>query len=526
MSTGQNSTREDNRPTFDDIAAEAQRALKDRPKLTIRSRVVLSFAIFLILSLGLAIALIITINRINDKLLFVEAVTSYTFEIQQARRFEKNFFLYNTNLKEALDNVHLAQEILYEESDNIASEIGESQYKIMLDHVASYERLLSRLAGLEDGQIASSSSAYKEIEAELRDHGAHMVEVASQLVSKERTAVNDMLARSRQIPIVFLLVLIILIIYIGVFIGKQMLAPLNRMIMASKRIAKGDFTPLRPVRRFYDEFSELAVAMNQMVRQLVHRQELLVQAHKLHAVGTLTAGVAHELNNPINNIMLTASLLQEDYEDTSEEEKLDMIGDLVSQSERAQRIVRNLLDFARESDIISEPHDAQGIIEETLQLASNQIKLSKVKVQGEIDDNMPPVYCDRQQITQVFLNIVLNALDAMPHGGNLSITLRNAKDRDYVVAMFTDTGKGMSDQVLRNIFDPFYTTKPQSKGTGLGLSVSLGIIKQHGGDISVQSEVNQGTTFTIRLPVAKVPADITDANQENEEDGGEEDLIA
>jgi len=157
------------------------------------------------------------------------------------------------------------------------------------------------------------------------------------------------------------------------------------MMMASKRIAEGDFTPLRPMRRFYDEFSELAVAMNHMISQLVHRQELLVQAHKLHAVGTLTAGVAHELNNPINNIMLTAALLQEDYEDTSEEEKLDMISDLVSQSERAQRIIRNLLDFARESDIVSEPHDVQGIIEETLQLASNQIKLAKVKVQGEIE---------------------------------------------------------------------------------------------------------------------------------------------
>ena len=382
MTNGENQNMGESRPTFDAIAEEAQRALRDRPRMSIRSRLVIAFTLFLVMSLGLAIALIITVNRINDKLRFVEAVTSYTFEIQQARRFEKNFFLYHTNLEEALENVHLAQELLYRESGNIASEIGESQYKIMLDHVASYERLLTRIEELDARGMESSAPAFKEIEDELREHGAHMVDVASQLVAKERTAVNDMLGRSQQIPVAFLLILIILIIYIAVFIGRQVLAPLHRMMMASKRIADGNFTPLRPMRRFYDEFSELAVAMNHMINQLVHRQELLVQAHKLHAVGTLTAGVAHELNNPINNIMLTASLLQEDYKETSEEEKLDMIGDLVGQSERAQRIVRNLLDFARESDIVSEPHDVQGIIEETLQLASNQIKLSEGEGSG------------------------------------------------------------------------------------------------------------------------------------------------
>ena len=146
-----------------------------------------------------------------------------------------------------------------------------------------------------------------------------------------------------------------------------------------------------------------------------------------------------------------------------------------------------------------------------------------MKVRGEIDDSLPPVHCDRQQITQVFLNIVLNALDAMPQGGDLTIALRNAKDRDFVITEFTDTGEGMSEQVLRNIFDPFFTTKPQTKGTGLGLSVSLGILKQHGGDIGVKSEVHKGTTFTIRLPVARIPAEISDANSEESE---EEDLIA
>jgi signal transduction histidine kinase len=293
-------------------------------------------------------------------------------------------------------------------------------------------------------------------------------------------------------------------------IARQVLAPLKRIMEASRRIADGDMTPIMPRKRYRDEFSQLAMAMNHMMVQLVRRHEMLVQAHKLKAVGTLTAGVAHELNNPINNIMLTAETLREEHEDLPDEERLDMVNDLVSQSERAQKIVRNLLDFARESEIESEAHEVEGLIEDTLRLATNQIKLSKVKVKGDLAPNLPPVYGDRHQLEQVFLNIVLNALDAMPEGGILSIGCSATGDRELVRVDFTDTGVGIPEQKISDIFNPFFTTKPDAKGTGLGLSVSLGIIRQHGGDIDVTSRVGQGTTFSISLPIAKVPAEIAD----------------
>jgi len=258
------------------------------------------------------------------------------------------------------------------------------------------------------------------------------------------------------------------------------------------------------------------MAMNHMMLQLVRRHEMLVQAHKLKAVGTLTAGVAHELNNPINNIMLTAETLREDYESLPDEERLDMVNDLVGQSERAQKIVRNLLDFARESEIESEAHEVQDLIEDTLRLATNQIKLANVKIKGDLAPNLPPVYGDRQQLEQVFLNIVLNALDAMPNGGELSIACNSTSDRELVSVEFTDTGIGIPEQRVSDVFNPFYTTKPDAKGTGLGLSVSLGIIRQHGGDIEVKSEVGKGTTFSVFLPVAKVPAEIAGEEQASE----------
>jgi signal transduction histidine kinase len=257
------------------------------------------------------------------------------------------------------------------------------------------------------------------------------------------------------------------------------------------------------------------MALNTMMIQLSHRQNLLVQAHKLRAVGTLTAGVAHELNNPINNIMLTAAGLQEDYEELSDVARLDMVSDLVGESERAQRIVRNLLDFARESTALLQPLNPQRLVEETLRLAANQIKLAKVKVRGEIDSNLPPLLGDFQQLTQVLLNIVLNALDAMPDGGVLTIAVCNPRGEDRIAIEFSDTGTGMPEQILSNVFDPFFTTKSGAKGTGLGLSVSLGIIRQHGGDILVKSKQGEGTTFTVQLPVAMVPAERPEEREED-----------
>jgi len=248
-----------------------------------------------------------------------------------------------------------------------------------------------------------------------------------------------------------------------------------------------------------------------MTHELVRRQELLVHSHKLKAIGTLTAGVAHELNNPINNLMLTAAALEEDYPDLSDDERLEMVTDLVKESERARDIVRNLLDFARQSEVELAPLDVEEIIGDTLQLATNQVKLAKVKVRGEVEENLPPVHGDRHQLTQVFLNLVLNALDAMPGGGTLTISVEKSEDRNFVEIGFADTGVGIPQESLAHVFDPFFSTKKHAKGTGLGLSVSLGIIKQHGGSIRVASEVGKGTTFTVSLPIARVPADMPSA---------------
>jgi len=157
------------------------------------------------------------------------------------------------------------------------------------------------------------------------------------------------------------------------------------------------------------------------------------------------------------------------------------------------------------------PLGVEEVIGDTLQLAANQVRLARVKVRGEVEENVPAVHGDRHQLTQVFLNLVLNALGAMPSGGTLTITVEKSADGNFVVIGFADTGSGIPEQHLHSIFDPFFSTKKQAKGTGLGLSVSKGIVEQHGGDIRVTTEVGRGTTCTVSLPVARVPAPLSTA---------------
>ncbi len=494
---------------IDQLKSVAQRALQERPILSVRSVISLGFALWFILSLGITIASIVILTKIEEKLYFMESAAKYIFEVQQARRFEKNYFLYGTNLDDALEQIRLANNILERNSGKMVAVVGEQSFTAMGHHINLYEELLSKLLELDKQRPQNSPPHFTQIEDGLRKHGAEMVAAAENLLARERQSVNDMLYLSKRGPMLFLLFLLGLMIYCANFIARQMIRPLKVLMDATHRIADGDITtPIMPVRRYRDEFTELSIAMNSMMHQLSQRQEQLIKAHKLKAVGTLTAGVAHELNNPINNIMLTAAMLQEDYSEINDSERLDMINDLVEQAGRSQKIIRNLLEFAREREIDTNLFQLDHILEETLQLVSNQLKLSKVKIERRFAPNLGPVSGDKQQLIQVFLNLTLNAIDAMPDGGALLIETNTIREGGYLKVDFTDSGNGIPDHVKPHIFDPFFTTKSQGKGTGLGLSVSLGIIRKHGGDIRVESQMNEGSTFSVLLPMAKIPAGI------------------
>jgi two-component system NtrC family sensor kinase len=484
----------------------ALRALKERPKFSIRMQIYAAVLISLIVLLAITSALLVTNNVIENRVNLLEISNSYLFEIQQARRFEKNYFLYGTNLGDAMDNLYSAKRILLENSDKFEGVINKQASTAMLAHLEQYQSLLEKLEDIERKPEAQDYVWKKrDAEVEARKHGQEMVAFAQKLMQKERADLDRMIILSRRIHIYSFLFLFMLFAFNTVVLGWRMLSPLRRFLSYADRIARGDYSPIMPARRYRDEFSTLAVAINHMISELERRQDILVQSHKLRAVGTLTAGVAHELNNPINNISLTAHMLKEDYQTLDEEQKLEMIDDVLNELERTKRIVRNLLDFARESESVIEPLDLKEVINETLALAGNQIALAGIRIDLQIMPHLPRIHGDRQQLEQVFLNLILNAIDVTPKGGKLQILVIPDDEPNYIAVKVTDYGSGIPDHILASIFDPFFTTK--SKGTGLGLSICQGIITKHGGTIGVRTKMNEGTTFTVRLPVTTFPAD-------------------
>ncbi|HMK65541.1 MAG TPA: histidine kinase dimerization/phospho-acceptor domain-containing protein, partial [Thermodesulfobacteriota bacterium] len=395
-----------------------EKILAHRPSLSIRTRITMGFLISFLMALGITLASLFVVIRLEEKLYFLNVADNFSVEIQQARRFEKNYFLYGTNLPDALSHVQTAQNLLQSNAQKLQGVVGRDNYDSLLKHTLLYQGLLESLPATGSKETPPSQ-VQRQLEADLRIHGAEMISLAFNQVHKERQSVNEMLRYARLVPIYFLVFLFFLMGYLALLLTRQIIGPLKQALRYTERISKGDFTPVIPSRLYEDEFSVLIRAMNRMLEELSRRQEVMVQSHKLRAVGTLTAGVAHELNNPINNITLTAHLLLEDYKELSDGERLDMIQDLVSQAGRAQSIVRNLLDFARESESKIGPLDLGAVIQETIKLAGNQIKLSSAHLDVSILPNLPRVHGDQQQLTQVFLNILLNALDAIPRKGRI-----------------------------------------------------------------------------------------------------------
>ena len=242
----------------------------------------------------------------------------------------------------------------------------------------------------------------------------------------------------------------------------------------------------------------LETRVEERSNELKKVQHQLVRSEKLASLGELVAGIAHEINNPLTGILMYASLVQHD-------DRLDPvfksdIAIIVRETERCARIVNGLLDFSREKSPKKKLSSITAIMNATLALVKSQSIFLNINIQTEYAPDLPDISVDPNLIEQVFVNMVLNAGQAMPNGGDLNIRIGTMSDNESIAVEISDTGYGIPEENLKKIFDPFFTTK-ENKGTGLGLSVSYGIIESHGGTIEVQSELGVGTTFTILLPV-------------------------
>jgi two-component system NtrC family sensor kinase len=231
------------------------------------------------------------------------------------------------------------------------------------------------------------------------------------------------------------------------------------------------------------------------------------------SLGTLAATVAHELNNPLEGILTYAKLIRRRLQkpDITPEQKEEIQSELTmiaDESSRCGTIVKNLLLFSRRKVGEFKRHDIHAIVEQTLKLIGHHLKMHNIVLKTEIQEGLPSIWCDAEQIEQALLALEINAIEAMPGDGMLRIAVMLASPAEIALSI-TDTGVGIRDEDLPHIFEPFFTTKKEGKGTGLGLAVVYGIVERHGGKITVNSAPGGGATFTMILPVR--PADVAES---------------
>ncbi len=435
---------------------------------TIKGKLLISFLILVITSGLCNLTALFSISKLEDKIQILKCayrIDHIILEITSQVEADPHF----CNSDQFHEKIGKLKELVYEikASRNISRDKREKFYEY-------YKKL----------QSAPSVPLLKHIAADLKG-------------LTEKTQTEAILGK--KLSIWLLIYLPPIYIFASALLAIWILAPLERIRKEVAQVMSGTISTLpKDTAVNCKECAELVYAINKMLNSLDCKHHQLIQSEKMAALGKVTAAIAHEINNPLNNILLSADLLLEEISVPGHTE--EVLKDIVTQTVRARKIVRHLLDFSRSGKSGGNARvNLKKLIEETLTMLRQQLKMSHIKVKKELEDADFYVEGNPTQLQQVLVNIILNGIEAMSAGGTLAITLRREEGSKAVIEI-GDTGPGIPSEVVDLIFDPFYTTK--LKGTGLGLSVSYGIVKDHDGEIRLESEAGKGATFYIILPLA------------------------
>ncbi|MBP7738829.1 MAG: cache domain-containing protein [Spirochaetes bacterium] len=305
--------------------------------------------------------------------------------------------------------------------------------------------------------------------------------------------------------------LVVILVSVGVaallsiYLVRGIITPIRHLVSASQQMADGDYTRKIEVIST-DEMGYLCTTFNRMIdaiadrdRKLKERTEMQVaQSEKLASLGRLASGIAHEINNPLTGVLSFSQSLYEEIKDPAHREDLKVI---IDETMRCRDIVREILDFARETRIDKRPGSINRVIIDSFAILEKHGNFKHIKIKKDLAENLPEINIDVNQIKSVFNNLAVNAADAMYDGGELTVKTRFDPAGNKIIATVSDTGMGIKKEDLSKIYDPFFTTKETGKGTGLGLSVTYSIIQRHNGTIGVESAEGKGTVFTIEFPV-------------------------
>jgi two-component system, NtrC family, sensor kinase len=438
-----------------------------------------------------------SLNVVLTKLRFVEIADDLNASFLEMRLSEKNYFLYNDQsaLTEIQDKLQTAKSTVESASKDISRAVGDENLVKLKTYIDNYYRAVSE-------SIVTCDNKNRRCETKLRAEGKKLREFSESMVHLERVRVGNILYSTKQIMLFSVIGIILSAIALSHFVSQKILRSLRKIEALANSIASGNYEKIDGVET-NDELGSVIKAVNSMSEELKTHEEELLQSKKLASMGILTAGVAHEITNPLNNISMIAQTYAEVYDSMGRQDRIEFMKKVESEADRIKKIVRNLLDFSKPKMAVFGDADIKDVIRTSLNLVQNMLDINKIEVHANLKNKLPHVMVDQHQIQQVLVNLMVNASQAMPDGGWLNVGAKHNKKKDMIEICVTDTGLGISPEFLPHVFDPFFSTKGVG-GTGLGLSVSYGIIKNHSGNIKVDSALGTGTTFSIELPVSKM----------------------
>ena len=516
----------------------------------LKKKIILGFLISSIIIAILVISSYINFIKMRKEIRYLELSDTLRSKSLQLRRHEKNFFLYG-DIKE-IEDVHtylkdikaiikqgrasyeteklLSLENKIEEYEQRFNRIeltaGDFQkefnrLKPLLSQYSDFFQLIestfleSPLVNTEILKkvflLKAGNPAVKSLQkldtliSALRKNGENILTISKALDQSAREKVERYIS-FLQTAALFLFPLFLFVgLGVSFVISHSIVKRLKILTGAIEKTGKGDFSSLT-VPTEQDEVGVLINTFNKMESDLIIREEELTQkneellhSRKLASIGTFASGVAHELNNPLNNIYTTAQRLVKKTEDNCPPLIKKGLDDIFGQTMRVKRIVGDLLEFARGRDTKYREFELNGLLSGVYRRLSDTMNVENIKFALNTDPSHLNINADPEQIEQVFINLFTNALEAMSGGGDLTVSTESRND--HVIILVSDTGNGIPQDSIEKIYEPFFTTK--DKGTGLGLAIVFNIIQKHNGTIRIESEEDRGTVFTIRLPKRK-----------------------
>jgi len=459
------------------------------------------YVLMALVVLGLILSWV-NMGQISTQIDALKTTSGFLDTVLEIRRYEKNWIIYRDvpdfNINQG--RVAEALKVLEDHAEVFSKFSPEATINRLQGILTNYRALM-----IEELKFMNSGQGHHLLE-KIRQEGHEMITIAESMDKATRQSITVTLNRITMNGFGFILFVAIVAFFLGKQLTISVVNPLKQIVECTQEIASGDVEKCDQFKSAIDlsEINAVLSAFEVMLTKLAHREKLAIQTEKLAAVGTLVAGVAHELNNPLSNAGTSAQILLEEIHESDlvpRKFQIEMLEQITEQTDRARKIVKALLEFSREKTINPLELKISELVHHTMEMVLGEIPAhAKTKV---IVENDGIFWGDKLRLQQALVNLLLNAFHAV--GGNALITLRGNMDvsEHQVRLEVEDNGPGIPPEIIPSIFDPFFTTKDVGQGSGLGLAITHEIITKHGGNISVESEHHHGTKFIIILPTEK-----------------------